>query len=163
MVERMSVAVRFFATRSLGRLLLASLTIVAILLGLVGMHAVSVGAGVQHSHATHSQISSGLDTGTQMMSGSNDNAPPAIASALGTSIGVVSAQRGTDMWAMNCLLLGMVCALSLLFALIGLVLSKFPSPPLSGVRRVMRLPRIDASVLVLPTTPSLHTLSISRT
>ena len=163
MVERMSVAVRFFATRSLGPLLLASLTIAAILLGLVGMHAPSAGADGQKSHATHAQMSSGLDTGTQMMAGSNDSPPPAISSAPGTSIGVVSVQGSTDMWAMNCLLLGMVCALSLLFALIGLVLSKFPSPPLSGVRRVMRLPRIDASVFVLPTTPSLHTLSISRT
>jgi len=64
---------------------------------------------------------------------------------------------------MNCLLLGMVCALGLLVALIGLLLTRVPSPPMSGLRDVMRVIRIGQSKFALPTTPSLQALSISRT
>lgn len=168
MAERVSATGRFFATGSLRRLLLASFTIAAILLGLVGMHALSAGAATQRSQATHSQMPSGRHAGTQMTSGSADSAPPAIASALLVSVGVVSAgvvsaQGCAGMCAMNCLLLGMVCALSFLVALIGLLLGKLPSPLLSSIRKVTRIPRIAISKFVLPTTPSLNALSISRT
>lgn len=163
MVERMSSRARFATTRTLRQLLLASLTIAAILLGLVGMHALSAGAHDHGSNTAHSQTSPGLHSETRMTTGFADDNPPAIASALQTSAGGAAAQVCAGMCETNCLLLGMVCALSLLFVLIGLVLGKLPSPPLSGVRRVMRMPRIDISVFVLPSTPSLHALSISRT
>jgi ABC-type uncharacterized transport system permease subunit len=163
MVEKVSSAGRFFATGSLRRLLLASLTIAAILLGLVGMHALSAGAGAQSGHPAQSQMSSGLDTGTQPMPGSNDSAPPAIASALVAAAAAVSAQGSSDMWAMTCLLVGMVCALILLVALLGLVLSTRPPPRLSAIREVVRISRIVTSKFVLPMTPSPIALSISRT
>ena len=168
MVERVSVIGRIFATASLRRLLLASLTIAAILLGLIGMHALSAGADAQGSHASHSELASGLDGPMQMMAGSDDSAPLAVASALILSVGVVPvgvAPPGgcTGMCAMNCLLLGMVCALSLLVALTGLLSGKLPSRLFSGIRTVTRVPRIVSSQFVLPTTASLNMLSISRT
>jgi hypothetical protein len=163
MVERVSRTARFTATRTLRQLLLASLTIAAILLGLVGMHALSAGAHAHGSDAAHSQMSPGLHSEIRMTTGPADGNRPAIASALLISAGKVTAQVCTGMCQTDCLLLGMVCTLSLLFVLIGLVLGKLASPPLSGVRRVMRIPRIDISVFVLPSTPSLHALSISRT
>ena len=177
MVGRVSVIGRIFATTSLRRLLLASLTIVAILLGLIGMHALSAGANTQSSHSSHSELASGLGSPMQMMPGSDDSAPLAIASALSVSVGIVSvgmvsggmasvgmvpAGGCTGMCAMNCLLLGMVCALSLLVALTGLLLGTLPSRLLSGIRTVTRVPRIVSSKFVLPTTASLHMLSISR-
>lgn len=163
MSESESAPERILAARPLRRLLLASLTIVAILLGLLGMHALSAGMDAQGSHRNHSPMSSVLDTGWQMMPGSRESATLVIATAFATSIRVASAQVDTNIWAMNCLLLGMVCALSLLVALIGVFLSKRPSPLLSGIRKVTRIPRIETSVFVLPTTPSLTALSISRT
>ena len=163
MVERVRVIGRIFATTSLRRLLLASLTIAAILLGLIGMHALSAGADAQSSHSSHSELASGLGSPMQMMAGSDDRAPLAIASALILSVGVVPAGGCTGMCAMNCLLLGMVCAFGLLVALIGLLLGKLPCRLLSGIRTVTRVPRIVSSKFVLPTTASLNMLSISRT
>ena len=164
-VERVSVIGRLLATTSLRRLLLASLTIAAILLGLIGMHALSAGADPQTSHASHSELASGLGGPMQMMPGSDDSAPLVIASALVLSVGVgvVQAEGCTGMCAMNCVLLGMVCALSLLVALTGLLSGKLPSRLLSGIRTVTRVPRIVTSEFVLPTTASLNMLSISRT
>ena len=163
MVERVSVTGHLFPTGSMHRLLLASLTIAAILLGLVGMHVLSAGVNTQSSNGAYSQVQSGLDAGTPMAPSSTESAPPAIASALLTSLVVLSAQGCSGMCAMNCLLLGMVCALSFLVALIGLLLGKLPSPLLSSIRKVARIPRIAISKFVLPTTPSLNALSISRT
>ena len=163
MVERVSVIGRIFAITSLRRLLLASLTIAAILLGFIGMHALSAGADAQSSHSSHSELASGLGSPVQMMPGSDDSAPLAIASALILSVGVVPAGGCTGMCAMNCLLLGMVCALSLLVALAGLLLGRLPCRLLSGIRTVTRVPRIVSSKFVLPTTASLNMLSISRT
>ena len=163
MVERVRVIGRIFATTSLRRLLLASLTIAAILLGLIGMHALSAGADAQSSHSSHSELASGLGSPMQMMAGSDDRAPLAIASALILSVGVVPAGGCTGMCAMNCLLLGMVCALSLLVALTGLLSGKLPYRLLCSIRKVRRIPRIDISKFVLPITPSLNALSISRT
>jgi hypothetical protein len=97
------------------------------------------------------------------MSGSSESAPLLIASAFATSIRVASAQTSTNMSATNCLLLGMVCALGFLVVVFVLVLSERPSPLLSGIRRVTRIPRIATSKFVVPTTPSLYALSISRT
>ncbi len=163
MVEKVSTPAPSVTAGSLRPLLLASLTIAAILLGLIGMHALSAGVNAQSGHAPQSQMSSGLDIGIQMMPGLNDSAPPAVASALVAAVVVVSAQGSSDMWAMTCLLVGMVCALSLLFALIGLVLSTRPFALLSYIRNVVRTARIVSSKFVLPTTPSLTALSISRT
>lgn len=163
MVERVSVIGRIFATASLRRLLLASLTIAAILLGLIGMHALSAGADTQTSHASHSELASGPDSPMQMMAGSDDSAPLAVASALILSAGVLPAGGCTGVCAMNCLLLGMVCALSVLVALTGLLSGKLPCRLLSGIRTVTRVPRIVSSQFVLPTTASLNMLSISRT
>ena len=165
MVERVSVIGRLLATTSLRRLLLASLTIAAILLGLIGMHALSAEADPQTSHAAHSELASGLGGPMQMMPGSDDGAPLAIASALilSVGVGVVKAEGCTGMCAMNCLLLGMVCALSLLVALTGLLSGKLPSRLLSGIRTVTRVSPITSSKVVIPSTPSLKALSISRT
>ena len=183
MVGRVSVIGRIFATASLRRLLLAALTIAAILLGLIGMHALSAGADAQSSHSSHSELASGLGSPMQTMPGSDDSAPLAIASALVVSVrmgsvgmssvgmssvgmgsvGAVPAGGCTGMCAMNCLLLGMVCALSLLVALIGLLLSALPSRLLRGIRTLTRVPRLVSSKFVLPTTASLNMLSISRT
>ena len=163
MVERVSRTARFATTRTLRQLLLASLTIAAILLGLVGMHALFAGVPAHGGDVAHSQMGPGLHSETTMTTGPADGNPPAIASALLSSAGGVAAQVCTGMCETNCLLLGMVCTLSLLFVLIGLVLGKLASPPLSAIRRVMRVPRIYISVFVLPSTPSLHALSISRT
>jgi hypothetical protein len=167
MVERVSATGRFFATGSLRRLLLASFTIAAILLSLVGMHALSAGADAQSRQATHSQMPSALHEGTQTTPSSTDSAPPASAFALlvpigMVSAGVISAQGCAGMCAMNCLLLGMVCVLSFLVALIGLLVGRLPSPLLLSIRKVTRIPRIAISKFVLPTTPSLNALSISR-
>jgi hypothetical protein len=171
----------FVTAESLRRFLLASLTTAAILLGLIGMHALSAGVNAQSGHAPRSQMTSGMDAGTQTTPGmqtmpgmqtvpgmqtipvADDRVPPAIASVFGAAAVVVSAQGSSDMWAMTCLLVGMVCALSLLFALIGLVLSTRPPLLLSSIRKVVRTVRIAASKFVLPTTPSLTALSISRT
>jgi hypothetical protein len=169
MVEKVSVLGRIVAAGSLRRLLLASLTIVAILLGLIAMHALSAGMNAQSGHAAQSQMLSGMGTGaqtmpgTQPMPGPDDSAPPVVASAFVAATAVVSAQGSSEMWVMDCLLVGMVCALSLLFALIGLVLSTRPSALLSYIRNVVRVARIVSSKFVLPTTPSLTALSISRT
>ena len=163
MVECMSAPAPFSAAGSLRKLLLASLTIAAILLGLVAMHALSARADTQSGHATHSQTSSGPHTRPQMTPDSNDTASPAIASALVAISAVVSIQGSSDLLPMNCLLVGMVCALRLLVALMGLGLSKRPSPLVSGIRRVMRIPRIVSSKFVVPTALSLDSLSISRT
>jgi hypothetical protein len=175
MAEKVSAPGRFFSTGSLRRLLLASLTIAAILLGLIAMHALSAGVNAQSGHTAQSQMTSAMDTGTQTMPGTqtvpgaqpmpvrDDRVPPAIASAFVAAAAVVSAQGSADMWVMGCLLVGMVCALILLFALIGLVLSTRPSALLSYIRNAGRVARIVSSQLVLPTTPSLTALSISRT
>jgi hypothetical protein len=175
MVEKVSAPRRFYATGSLQRLLLASLTIAAILLGLIAMHALSAGVNAQSGHTAQSQMSSGMDTGTQTMPGmqtvpgtqtmpvADDSVPPAITLVFVAAAAVVSVQGSADTWPMNCLLVGMVCALSLLVALMGLGLSNRPSPLVSGIRRVMRIPRIVSSKFVVPTTLSLDSLSISRT
>ena len=164
MVETAGVTRRFFVTRALRLLLLASLTIAALLLGLMGMHALSAGADAQSGHGAHSSMAPGRPAVSLMTVMPSDGIPPAtVTSSLLTSAAGVAAPSCSGMCAMDCLLLGMVCALSLLVALIGLVLSKRPSPPLSGVRQAMRIPRIETSVFVLPTTPSLTALSISRT
>ena len=178
MVERASVIGRVFATTSVRRLILASLTIAAILLSLIGMHALSAGAGTQISHASHSELASGLGSPMQMMPGSDDSAPLAIASALiisggfvsggfvsggMVSVGVVTAGGCTGMCAMNCLLLGMVCGLSLLVALTGVLVGKLPVRLLSAIRTVTRVAPIASSKVVILSAPSLNALSISRT
>ena len=167
MVERVSVIGRPVMTRSLRRLLLASLTITAILLGLIGMHALSAGADVQTSHASHSQLASGLAPGLgspmPIMAASADSAPLAVASAIILSTGVVPAEGCTGLCAMNCLLLGMVCAFSLLVALIVLLSGKLPNRLLSAIRTLRCKAHIVSSKFVLPTTASLQMLSISRT
>ena len=173
MVERASVIGRVFATTSVRRLILASLAIAAILLSLIGMHALSAGAGTQISHASHSELASGLGSPMQMMPGSDDSAPLAIASALiifggfvsggMVSVGVVTAGGCTGMCAMNCLLLGMVCGLSLLVALTGVLVGKLPVRLLSAIRTVTRVAPIASSKVVILSAPSLNALSISRT
>jgi len=119
---------------------LAVLTVTAILLGLVGMH--------EPSHPT---------------TGSIGHSPASVVATVPVSAGAVLAPGCVGECAMNCLLLGMVCALGLLVALIGLLLTRVPSPPMSGLRDVMRVIRIGQSKFALPTTPSLQALSISRT
>jgi len=146
--------------KSLERFPLAVLTIVAIVLG---MHPLSVGAHAQGGPSAHFLMGSAPQPGTLMTSESADRSATVIASGLLTPVAGVSAQGCTGLCEMNCLLLGMVCGLSLLFALIGLVVRKRPLPLLSGVRGVMRILSIGTSIFVLPSTPSLHTLSISRT
>ena len=163
MVEEVSVSGRIFATTSLRRLLLASLTIAAILLGLIGMHALSAGADTRASHASHSELASGLGSPMQMMASSDDSTPLAVASALILSAGVVPAEGCTGLCAMNCLLLGMVCAFSLLVALIVLLSGKLPNRLLSAIRTLRCKAHIVSSKFVLPTTASLQMLSISRT
>jgi hypothetical protein len=163
MGKRPNISGGFFVKKSLGRFPLVILTIAAILLGLGGMHTLSVGAHAQGGHSAYFQMSSAPQPGTLMTTGSADRSASVIAPGLLTPVGGVAAQGCTGLCEMNCLLLGMVCGLSLLFALIGLVVSKLPLPLLSGVRRVMRILSIGTSVFVLPSTPSLHTLSISRT
>lgn len=153
-----------FVPKSLRLILLASLTIAAILLGLLGMHALSIGPGPLRSGAAHGPMLSLVHSPPpQMGAVSTESALPSVVSAAPVSVGVVSAQSCVGLCAMNCFLLGMVCALSFLVALIGLLLSKILSPPLSALQKMMRIPRIDMSKFVLPSTPSLHTLSISRT
>ena len=163
MVERVSVIGRPVMARSLRRLLLASLTIASILLGLIGMHALSAGAYVQTSHASHSQLASGLGGPQQTMAASADSIPLAVASAIILSTVVVPAEGCAGLCAMNCLLLGMVCALSLLVALIVLLSGKLPNRLLSAIRTLRRQAHIVSSKFVLPTTASLQMLSISRT
>jgi hypothetical protein len=163
-VESAGVARQFFASRSFRLLLLASITIGALLLGLVGMHALSAAAEDPGGHGSHSQMTPSLSSNGPMSAASADSTPSATQSfsSFGSAVGFTGPSC-SGMCEMNCLLLGMVCALSLLVALIGLVLSKRPSPPVSQIRRAARIPRIDASVFVLPIAPSLHALSISRT
>jgi len=67
------------------------------------------------------------------------------------------------MCAMNCLLLGMVCALSFLVALTAVLFGKLPVRLLSGIRTVTRVAPITSSKVVIPSAPSLNALSISRT
>jgi len=163
MGKKPNIAGGFFVKKSLERFPLAVLTIVAILLGLVGMHPLSVGAHAQGGPSAHFLMGSAPQPGTLMTSESADRSASVIASGLLTPVAGVAAQGCTGLCEMNCLLLGMVCGLSLLFALIGLVVRKRPLPLLSGVRGVMRILSIGTSIFVLPSTPSLHTLSISRT
>ena len=163
MVERMSGIGRIFATTSLRRLLLASLTIAAILLGLIGMHALSAGVDTQGSHAAHSELASGHGSPMQMAPGSDESATLGIASALLLPVGLVPVEGCTGMCAMDCLLLGMVCALSFLVALTAVLFGKLPVRLLSGIRTVMRVSPITSSKVVIPSTPSLKALSISRT
>jgi len=167
MVERVSANGHLVTPTSLRRLLLALLTTAAILLGLIGMHALSAGADTQSSHSSHSQLASGLASGQgspqQIMAASADSDPLAVASAIILSAGVAPAEGCTGMCATNCLLLGMVCALSLLVALTGVVSGKLPSRVLRGIQTPTRVARIVGSKFVLPTTASLHMLSISRT
>ena len=168
MVEKVSVPGHSVVAKPLRHFLLASLTIAAILLGLLAMHALSPGTSTQTGQAAQSQMSSTMSIATQTASGmqpkpvSDSNAPPAIASALVAASAVISAQGSADMAIMNCLLVGMVCALSLLVALIGAVLIAHPFPSATFTLKIMRILRIITSKFVLPTTPSLTALSVIR-
>ena len=169
MVEKVRVPGHSAVARPLRYVLLASLTIAAILLSLVAMHALSGGMSTRVDHVAQSQMSSTMSIASQTASGmhsmlaSGSNAPPARASAFTDARAAVSAQGSADMGIMNCLLVGMVCALSLLVALIGTVLIARPFPPVIVTRKIMQILRIITSKFVLPTTPSLTALSISRT
>lgn len=169
MVEKVRIPGQSAVAKPLRHLLLASLTIAALLLSLLAMHALSAGMNTQTDHASQSQMSPTMSTAPQTVSGihsmlaSDNDAPPATASALVAARAAVSAQGSADMGIMNCLLVGMVCALSLLVALIGTVLVARPFPPVVVTRKIMRTLRIITSRFVLPTTPSLTALSISRT
>lgn len=151
---------------------MASLTISAVLIGLVGMHALSVAADAQaisemHSAMLSSEIpssgmSQGQHTGVTTMSGQTEITSPAIASVHASSIDTFFTQGSTGIGEMNCLLIGMVCVLCSLIAFVVLGLSMRLFPHQSGIRKVTRILRIVATQFVLPTAPSLHTLSISR-
>ncbi|MET4704205.1 hypothetical protein ABIB54_001685 [Frigoribacterium sp. UYMn621] len=173
MIESTSAERRLFAA-SLRRFLVASLTISSILLGLVGMHALSVAADAPGGTMMHSPML----TSPTVPSGVSEQRglPPATMSGTApnvldtatfprpdTSIGEMLAPQGSaDMGAMNCLLLGMVCVLSSLIAIIVLARDKRPPRLMSEIRRVARVIRVFASRLALPTPPSLDALSISR-
>lgn len=161
-VERMRAARQTGATRSFHQLILATLTIVAILLGLVGMHALSSGSAVQDGHASDSAMSSvhHLAVAGSQVEAAASTPPPLLASVSSVGHGIIDGCTG--MCEMNCLLLGMVCALSLLFAAAGLFLRRMASPPMTTIRRIQRALRIRAFVFVLPAAPSLNVLSVSR-
>ncbi|MET4705818.1 hypothetical protein ABIB54_003324 [Frigoribacterium sp. UYMn621] len=171
--ESMS-AERYLFAASLRRFLVASLTISSILLGLVGMHALSVAADAQGGTMMHSPmltsptVPSGVSEQPRLplakMSAPASNVlVTATFPRPGTSIGeMLARQGGADMGAMDCLLLGMVCVLSSLIAFIVLARGRRPLPLMSEIRRVARVIRVFASRLALPTPPSLNALSISR-
>lgn len=132
--------------------LLAALTIVALLLGVVAMHALT--PQPQASETSHSHIA-------------HDGTAPAAIISIETSASVSEfAWVGAacdGMCEMNCLIVGMICGLMLLAAVVGLLLLGRMSQPrlvLIRWRRVLRLFVSDPPFLPAP---SLLTLSISRT
>ncbi len=162
MVEESRGARRIIAMKRFRRIFLASLMVAALMLGLVGMHALSGGAQFTPRDATSAQVVSGIPTSSNVGTGSTVGMA-SVTSASPVSAGVAITPGCEGICATNCLILGMVCALSFLVALIGLLLSKLPPVPVSDLRKALRIPRIGNSKFVLPTTPSLYTLSISRT
>ncbi|MET4781139.1 hypothetical protein [Glaciihabitans sp. UYNi722] len=141
------------------RALTAVLAIAALLLGLVAMHAMHAAPAAAETGMTNTHVHENATAGT------DDGVSEAVAmhAPVATAITSTSAQRCGGMCEMNCLLMGMVCAVSILAAVIGLLLIRRPSPPRFSVAKLVRILRVAAEHITVPTPPSLDVLSISRT
>lgn len=138
---------------SLRRLLLASLTIAAIFLGLTAMH--SMTAGMMGAPSTETMSVGQVHS---------DHQAELVSTAAGpASIDATTATICAGACEMNCLLVGMVCALTTLIAVVGLLLFSRPTTPLNVAQEVLRVFRLVPYHIALPSTPSLTFLSISRT
>lgn len=140
------------------RTLTALLTIAALLLCLVGMHAMAIHPSSSVHTNGQSQVLQGA-AGHTNVSAIEIVHTTGVANSPGSAFDFF-AQGCAGMWEMDCLILGIVGAFSLL---IGLLLSKLTSPQLTDVREMVRLLPIHLSKIRHFTTPSLHVLSISRT
>lgn len=146
-------------TIPLRRLLIAVLTIATLLGGLIAMHSMVMSDG---SAAAAAHLNSHSVDGTPAWMGAVDRHAEEVASTSKSSSLIAQAQSCGGACEMNCLLVGMVCALTMLAAIVGLLLVKWPAPPRLTIAAVVRIVRVVAQHIPAPVPPSLHMLSISR-
>ena len=142
-------------TARVRRLLTLILAVAGILLGLIAMHSVDLGA-------SPSAAASHLHEAAEPAHAPSHPSPGVGVAAMASSTSVVGGEDCAGMCAMECLAIGMACAMALLTAVVLLGRrasdSWMPLPQqLADVART--LPRL----LVPPAPPSLTALSISRT
>jgi hypothetical protein len=148
-------------------ILLALFTVAVVVLGLVGMHAMSARADSPANGSSPRQGQSLAQAqpgnASQMTMGANGPTLLSEGATIPVAAGVASAQGCTRICAASCFPVGMVCILGVTVAMIGMLLSSLPSPPVSALRELMRVIRIGSAKLVPASRPSLEVLSISRT
>ncbi len=149
----------------LRRALVTVVTVAALILGLIAMHSMSVTSSAIGSQTAESQPhahhhdSPGIAHSTETVSLVSGNATPASAGT-GTAILAPSCDGVCEM---RCLLVSLVCALSILAAIVWLLLVKRPALPKFSIAAMVRVARVAAQHITLLRAPSLHILSISRT
>ena len=151
----------------LRRALVAVVTVAALILGLIAMHSMSVTSSAigsqtaesqPHAHHNDSPV---IAHSAETVSLVSENVTPASA---GTGTGTAILSPSCDgVCEMRCLLVSLVCALSILAAIVGLLLVKRPALPKFSIAAMVRITRVAAQHITLLQAPSLHILSISRT
>ncbi len=153
----------------LRRALVAVVTVAALILGLIAMHSMSVTSSAigsqtaesqPHAHHNDSPV---IAHSAETVSLVSENVTPASAGT-GTGTGTAILAPSCDgVCEMRCLLVSLVCALSILAAIVGLLLVKRPALPKFSIAAMVRITRVAAQHITLLQAPSLHILSISRT
>ena len=140
------------AARAFRRLLLlATVTLIAVIFGILAMHTVATTASAE-SIGSQTQVvidqtsSVAVNTG---MTASNDSASPVVASSC------------AGMCELNCLIFGAMCTMTMA-AVLTLALHQQSSPRVLPVA-MMRVSALVAQHIALLRPPSLFVLSISRT
>ncbi len=139
------------------RVLIAVLAIAALLVGLFAMHMLHASTSVAGAETALSHVHSHADAGSR-------SAETATDSTSARAVGATTVTQGCDgMCEISCLLVGMICALSILAAIVGLLIIKRPSLAHSLTTELKRVLRVVAQSITAPAAPSLEVLSISRT
>jgi len=129
--------------------LLAALAVLAIAVGLVSIQTFSEGTAIAQSGGVSAQSAS---------VGAHHSAPDATVVA---NAGLLDNCVG-DLCGMGCVMLGMMCLLGLLTAVLTMIFRR-GRPPLAAIEQAERAIRLVARRLVEPAPPSLHVLSVCRT
>lgn len=141
------------AARAFRRLLLlATVTLIAVIFGMLAMHTVTTTASaepiVSQTQVVIDQTSSvAVNTG---LTASNDSASPVVASSC------------AGMCELNCLVFGLMCTVGTMAAVLTLLLYQRSSPRVLSAA-LMRVSVLVAQHVALLRPPSLFVLSISRT
>lgn len=138
------------------RVLVSIFAIAALLLCLFSMHAIE---------STASANSPALAQAGQDAQASQDVQATAQAPESGVSVAISSSpiEACGAVCGMNCVLAGVVCGLSVLTAIAGLLLMRGPAAVQFSSLQIIRVLRIAAQHIVIPVAPSLNVLSINRT